>query len=256
MGAEKLWYWRRNFAIALDFLPYSLLFVILIALVFGNSRDTVRLEGFGITTSQCGPGKLDPSVLEAGKAMMSDVIWNQAAFCETSSFGVAPNRFVHLARVEKGADKVTRSIAVQVPVDDAGRAVKPIYVDWIGYIGFVAAVLGFQGFSRWQATPGMRLMGIRLVAEDGSPAGPKRAFLRLLYAALLCVTLFVALFVPIWLIATYGQSIWLMLPACFIALALYLIWWRPFELKRALPRAPLHDIWAGTRIVRLSRPSA
>lgn len=252
MGTEKLWFWRRNLALALDFLPYSLLFVIVITFLFGSNRDAVRLEGFGVTTSSCRPGKLDPSVLEAGKAMMPDVVWNQAAFCEVNSFGVVPNRFVQLARVEKGADNITRSVSVNVPVDETGRASKPIYLDWVGYIGFVAAVLGFQAFSARQATPGMRLLRIRLVAEDGGPASLKRVVLRLLYATLICLTILASVFFPVWMIATRGLSAWLMLPAIFIALALHLIWWLPFELKRSLPRAPLHDIWAGTRIARVS----
>ncbi len=85
MGAEKLWFWRRMLATWLDFLAYSLVFVIFVVLAFG-SRDSIRLQGFGITTSHCGPVKLDPSVLAQGRKQMPDVQWNQAALCEVSSF--------------------------------------------------------------------------------------------------------------------------------------------------------------------------
>ncbi|WP_293812442.1 RDD family protein [uncultured Bosea sp.] len=254
-GTEKLWYWRRHLAIGLDFLPFALILVVLTVLFFGGNSDRVRLDGFGVSVSRCGPGKMDQSVLDAGNAMMSGVVWNQAAFCDISAFGIASNRIVHLARVEKGADNITRTVSVKVPVDDGGRSVSPFYLDWIGYLAFVAAIVGFQA-TRWQATPAMRLLRIRLVANNGEPAGVKRSFLRLIYAALLSLAVTAVFFGPLWLIVAGGYSPWLMLPALLIALTLYLSWWCPFALKRSLPRAPLHDVWAGTRIVRVAPPSA
>ncbi|WP_336813713.1 RDD family protein [Bosea sp. MMO-172] len=253
-GTEKLWYWRRHLAIGLDLLPFALILVLLTVLFFGSNSDRVRLDGFGLSVSRCGPGKVDQSVLDAGNAMMSGVAWNQAAFCDISAFGISSNRIVRLARVEKGADNITRTVFVTVPVDDGGRSVSPFYLDWLGYLAFVVAIACFQA-SRWQATPAMRLLRIRLVADSGEPAGVKRSLLRLIYAALLGLAVIAVLSGPLWLVIAYGYSPWLMFPALLIALTLYLSWWRPFALKLSLPRAPLHDIWAGTRIIRVSSPS-
>lgn len=250
-GTEKLWYWRRNLALWLDFLPFALLFTLLFTVLSGAASDSFRLSGFGITMSRCGPGTLNASVVEAGTAMMPGVAWNQAAFCEISSFGLAANRIVHLIRAEKGADSVTRTVSVTIPIDAAGQRVNPYYLDWVGYLAFVAVVLAFQT-SPWRATPAMRLFRIQLTTDNGDPVGFKRAVLRLIYATLLLVAVIIVAFAPIWLVAVDGWSAWLAAPGLAAALAGYLAWWRPFELKRSLPRAPLHDLWAGTRIVRIS----
>ncbi len=60
---------------------------------------------------------------------------------------------MRLARVDKGTDDVIRSVSVDVAVDDLGRATKPFFLDWIGYLGFLAAILACQTLSPWQATP-------------------------------------------------------------------------------------------------------
>lgn len=248
-GAEKIWYWRRHLAVGLDFIAFALIFVALVAMLFGTESNVVRLHGFGLTVSYCDAGTLDPSAVAAGNAMMPGVTWNQAAICVVSSFGLVRNRVVHLARIEKGADKVTRTFAVTVPVDAAGKVVRPFYLDWIGFAVFLAATIAFQA-SSWQATPAMRLLRLRIVAEDGGRVGWKRLLLRLVYAALIMLAVVSAFAVPMLLVIFFGVTLWVTFPGILAAVIGYILWWRPFEYKPSLPRAPFHDILAKTRIVR------
>jgi uncharacterized RDD family membrane protein YckC len=250
IGAEKIWYWRRHLAIGLDFVAFALVFVALAALIFGSESNVVRLGGFGLTVSYCQAGTLDPSAVITGNAMMPGVTWNQAAICVVSSFGLARDRVAHLARVEKGADKVTRTVAVKVPIDAAGKAVRPFYLDWIGYVVFVAVMIAFQA-SRWQATPAMRLLRLRVIADDGGRAGWKRLLLRLIYAALIMLAVIAVFAGPVVLVVLYEFSAWVALPGIIAAVIGYILLWRPFEYKPSLPRAAFHDILAKTRVIRV-----
>ncbi|POR56759.1 RDD family protein [Bosea psychrotolerans] len=246
---QKLWFWRRSFAVAIDFVAASLIFVLAFTLVTSGTSDTLRLSGFGIVTRSCGPAKVSPAVLAAGNEAMPGVDWTTAAQCNISSFGITQNHIIVLARSEKQKNSVVITHSVSVPVDTAGNPASPFYLDSLGLLLFLVAGLIFLA-SRLRATPGMKLMGLQLVTADGERAGLKAVFLRLVYAYI-PVVLVIALGIGTFLlVGAYNLSAWLLAPAFFAAVIVALSWWRPFELRRSLPRAPLHDIWASTRIVR------
>lgn len=234
---------------SLDFIAVSLVFVLLFVVLVGGASDKARLSGFGVSTSICADTKASTEVVDIGNRMMPGVAWTTAALCRVTSFGIAQDRFVQLARIERPKENVTTTQAVSVPVDASGGPVSPFYLDWLGYLLFAATYLAFV-ISRWQATPAMRLLGIKLVGRDGERAGLKPAVLRLLYACVPLVVMIAVVLGGLWLVNRPFVSIWLLAPTLLISLLIPFFWWRPFSLRPSLPRAPLHDIWAGTRIIR------
>ena len=234
---------------SLDFIAVSLVFVLLFVVLVGGASDKARLSGFGVSTSICEDTKASTDVVDIGNRMMPGVTWTTTALCRVTSFGLAQDRFVQLARIESPTENVTTTQAVSVPVDASGGPVSPFYLDWLGYLLFAATYLAFV-ISHWQATPAMRLLGIKLVGHNGGRAGFKRAILRMLYACVPIVVIFAVVFGGVWLINQPFVSTWLLVPTVLISLLVPFFWWRPFSLRPSLPRAPLHDIWAGTRIIR------
>lgn len=103
------------------------------------------------------------------------------------------------------------------------EAVAELAAAWLRGAGIAAAVvfalsaLWFVGFeaSRWQATPGKRLAGLRVVAADGSRPGLARVAARFVGG------------VPSWLLLHLGHAL--------------ASWTRE--------RRALHDLLAGTRVV-------
>jgi uncharacterized RDD family membrane protein YckC len=252
---QKLWFWRRSFAVAIDFVAASLIFVLAFALLISGTSDTLRLSGFGVTTRACEPAKVSPEALAVGNKMMPGVAWTNAAQCNIRSFDITDNRIVVLARHDKQPNGVVFTRSVSVPVDTSGNPVSPFYLDWLGLVLFLAASLIFLT-SRLRATPGMKLMKLQLVTKHGEKAGLKAVILRFLFAYVPVVLIIALVLGTLWLVGMLGLSTWLLVPALFAALVIVLAWWRPFELRRSLARAPLHDIWAGTRIVRVAPPPA
>lgn len=252
---QKLWFWRRSFAVTIDFIAASLIFVLAFTLATGGASDTLRLGGFGVTTRACQPTKVSPEALAAGNEMMPGVAWTNAAQCNIRSFDVTDNRIVVLARHDKQPNGVVFTRSVTIPVDTSGNPMSPFYLDWVGIALFLVASFVFLS-SRLRATPGMKLMKLQLVTEAGGKAGLKAVILRFLFAYIPVVLIIALGFGTLWLVGVLSLSTWLLVPTIFAALIIALAWWRPFELRRSLPRAPLHDIWAGTRIVRAAPPPA
>ncbi|CAN7271126.1 RDD family protein [Bosea sp. LjRoot90] len=248
---QKLWFWRRSFAVTIDFIVASLIFVLAFTLLTSGTSDTLRLGGFGMITRICGPTKVSPEALAAGNKMMPGVDWTNAAQCNIRSFDITDNRVIVLARHDKQANGAVFTLSVSVPVDTSGNPVSPFYLDWFGLALFLFASLIFLT-SRLRATPGMKLMKLQLVTKDGEKAGLKAVILRFLFAYIPVVLIIALGFGTLWLVGVLSLSTWLLAPAFFAALVIALTWWRPFELRRSLPHAPLHDIWAGTRIVRVA----
>jgi uncharacterized RDD family membrane protein YckC len=246
---KKLWFWRRMIAVSLDFIPVSLIFVALFVMLVGGNSDKARLSGFGVSTSACAEAKPSAEVVSAGDRMMPGVVWNAAALCRVTSFGVAEDRFVRLARIEQPTKNVTTTQAVAVSVDASGNPISPFYLDWLGFLLFLAAYLAFVT-SRLQATPAMRLLGIKLIGQEGERAGLKPVALRLLYACIPLLVIVAIGFGSLWLIAVKGISGWLIPADLIMSLLIGFCWWHPYSVRPTLPRAPLHDILAGTRIIR------
>ncbi|MGW9331867.1 RDD family protein [Bosea sp. NPDC055594] len=253
---QKLWFWRRSIAVAIDFVAASLIFVLAFTLVTSGTSDTLRLSGFGVSTRACEPTKVSPEALAAGNRMMPNVAWTNAAQCNIRSFGVTDNRVIILARHDKQPNGIVLTRSVSVPVGTNGNPVSPFYLDWVGLALFLIASFIFLS-SRLQATPSMKLMKLQLATASGEKAGLKAVILRFLFASIPVVLTMAASFGAFWLIGAFNLSPWLLVPTIFAAFIIALAWWRPFELRRSLPRAPLHDIWAGTRITRpsVNRPA-
>lgn len=247
--AEKLWFWRRGLAVGLDFLAVSLIFVLVFSAVAGTTSDRFRLSGLGLTSSECREIKPSQAVLDAGSRVMPGVAWTKTTLCSGSSFGLASDRIVQLSREDRVRDNVTYTSLANVPVDAAGDPVDPIYLDWLGILLFVIASVLFV-ISPMQATPALRLLGLKLVTANGGRAGPAAALLRLVYATAAMAAGLAIAFGAFWLVAFKGLSAWLLALVFPGLAAAFVIWWRPFSIRPDLPRAPLHDIWAGTSFVK------
>ncbi|MGX1787539.1 hypothetical protein ACWIGM_12395 [Bosea sp. NPDC055332] len=247
----KLWYWRRVIAVSLDFVAASLIFVLAFSAIAGTASDRFRLSGLGVTSSECRETKPSQAVLDAGSRTMPGIIWTKTTLCDGTSFGLVRDRIVQLSREERIRDNATQTSWASVAVDAAGNPVDPTYLDWLGILFFVAVSVLFV-ISPMQATPALRLFGLRLVASDGGRVGLAAALLRLVYGAAATALGLAIAFGVFWLVVTKGLTAWL-LALVFLCLATaYAVWWRPFSVRPDLPHAPLHDILAGTRIVRVA----
>lgn len=247
----KLWYWRRVIAVSLDFVAASLIFVLAFSAIAGTASDRFRLSGLGVTSSECRETKPSQAVLDAGSRAMPGVAWTRTTLCSGASFGLARDSVVQLSREDRVRQNVTYTSLANVPVDAAGNPVDPAYLDWLGILLFAIASALFV-VSPMQATPALRLLGLRLVTANGGRVGLAAALLRLVYATAAMAAGLAIAFGAFWLVAFKGLSAW-SLALVFPGLAAaFVIWWRPFSLRPDLPRAPLHDIWAGTRIIRLA----
>gem|GEM_PF-1517409 len=146
---------------------------------------------------------------------------------------------------------MTQTVSVTVPVDANGRAESAIYVDWVAWLLMIAAWVLLVS-SRVQATPGMKLLKLKLADVRGERVGWLRAAGR-------CAILLAILGLNATIIMSglqYGFSnqggLGFILFVIGVALLLNVVVFFPWWFVRRLPRAPLFDILAGTRVVKVA----
>lgn len=255
----KLWFWRRLLASMIDVILGALVFTLLFVMVFGSSSDRVRLRDFVVSERHCSSTKASDEVRAVAEKSVPNATWTREVVCTVTSFGLAEDRSVLLEQREQRDGMVITRLA-SVPVDEAGRPVTPFYADWIGYAFALAGIVAFLA-SRMQATPGLRLLGLRLEMADGT-----RPTLRTVVVRELCILILPFLIALPFLFIAWGLVTGLAAGAigsgtafAFVVLlvlsawALLFLWWRPFTIRSEWPRAPLHDVLARTRMVRAER---
>lgn len=252
----KLWFWRRVLASIVDFVLGAFVFTLLFAMVFDRLSANVRLSAFGVSWTHCGTATASDEVRAVADRLLPNATWHQTSLCRFISFGLAEDRAI-VFRSREQRDRTLLVRSVSVPVDEAGRRAYPFYANWVGFLFIVASIVAFLA-SGLQATPGLRLAGLRLEGMDGYGPTLGRVILRELCIVVVPFLLVAPLFAIVsgTVKSSFSGAIGAgVAPAIVLAVfALHgvgiFLWWRPFTLRRAWPRAPLHDVLTGTRMVR------
>lgn len=172
------------------------------------------------------------------------------AVCTKSILGYAFRREIVLVEERREGSVTTRTSATY-PVDADLRLRAATDIDAILWLLFPLYVVLAQ--ARFGATLGKRLFGLRVVDDQGHPAGLRRALIRnaVLWSPTLLLILAATVFVSTSSFPS-RPSILLLLVAVVVALASLAlggqIWWTASH-----ERPSIHDRIAGTRVVR-TRP--
>jgi uncharacterized RDD family membrane protein YckC len=239
---EKIWFWRRAFAFAIDSILAQIIIVIAVLLIWGGKSDTVRLASSLIAKTNCQQIATDGPARPAADLNMPGRKWNAAFSCEIRNFDILEHRFVrHIEQTQVG--NATYRYFTDVPVTEAGQPVNVWLADDIAFVLILFGTAFFQ-MSRLQATPGMKFLSINLQNFDGSRPRWKSITYRIaiVMAAIIAIVLG-------FVISIYFQilNLFTILTFMLLVFAGTLFWWRP-DLIAPVPRAPVHDLIANTRI--------
>jgi uncharacterized RDD family membrane protein YckC len=223
---------QRLLAMALDVIVASIL---------------VAAIGLAATAASGGKLRINNSVARAVACAAADNEPAGVLRCEFSILGFVYDRTLELPPSRDGGP-------VRIPLDAAGAPTKAIYLD--GLLPFALALYCLYFEQRFGATPGKRVMYLRVRSRDGAPLRLSQTARRLL--RLVAVAGLGSLNVPHAASASlryqfglttsfeFGAASWLAdsISKVGIVYGLGLI------LTALLRMSPLHDLWAGTEVVR------
>lgn len=243
-----VYYFRRISSFFIVYLLFSAVFVAIFVLVAGFVSFPLRFGNLGIVSSTCKSAVLDPAVLEVAGKSHPGIVWHATGYCDRLLFGISRDRVAVLQHVQRqGA--MTQTASVTLPVDASGKPESAIYVDWVGWL-LMIAVWVLLVSSHFQATPGMKLLKLKLADVHGERVGSIRAAARC--AILLAIVSLNAIIITFGLQYAFANQggVGSMLFVGGMVLLLNFFVFFPWWAMRRLPHAPLFDIMAGTRMLR------
>jgi len=234
-------FWRRLAAAVVDVVLLVVVASLAGVLLYGASDGKLRSSTL-VRTTRCQPARtLSVKLLEGVRAPRG-ARPVAAQLCENTLLGLETSR--HATVVLQAQDgEVTRSLAYSRPVDRKAEPIRPIILDWVYPLAFIAIMSLSEAWLG--ATPGKRAFGLKVVAEGDGRLGLARALLRnvVIYGGAALV-----LIAPL-LIAMAGTL--LPPPAYYAAVGVFgLLVLAPVAmLAEAGPRAR-YDRWAGAEVIR------
>lgn len=234
-------FWLRICASAIDIalgvVVASLAAVLLYAASDGKLRSSTLVKTIG-----CQPVRSISAKVFQGVPAPPGSRPVAGKLCVISMAGLETARYLTI-ELQGQEGEVTRSLAFSRPVDRKGNPVAPMILDWVYPLAFILIMTLGEGLSG--ATPGKRLLGLRVTSANGGRLALPRALLRnaIKYGGAALV-----LIAPL-VVAVTG----LRLPqlAYYISVGVFgLLVLAPIAmLAEAGPRA-LYDRWAGAEVVR------
>jgi hypothetical protein len=239
-GARDL-FWRRLAAAAADVVLAVIVASLAGVLLYGASDGKLRSSTL-FRTTRCQPMRAISVKLLEGVRAPRGARPVAAQLCVNAMLGLETSRHATVV-LQSQEGEVTRSLAYSRPVDRKAEPVRPIILDWVYPLGFIAIMSLCEGLAG--ATPGKRALGLRVVGEGGGRLGLPGALLRnaVIYggAALVLVA-------PL-LIAMAGAL--LAPPAYYAAVGVFgLLVLAPVAMLGEAGPGARYDRWAGAEVIR------
>ncbi len=155
---EPRHFWRRVFALLVDYLLASAVAFALVWPFLGNT-DRIRLGGaFELNSRQCWTSDTAPQELHD---LLAPLPLTRLEFCKTWAWGVPNGLTAKLESIETSERGFKTTRYMVVAISDDGMPANPFYPQ-----GPLATILFLVGsavaLSRRGSTPGKRLLGLRL----------------------------------------------------------------------------------------------
>jgi RDD family len=166
---------RRVLALIVDYALASAVAILLVLPFLGNP-ERIRLGGgLDATRHECTEAAPGP---QAWADLIAPHPLTAAVVCRTWVWGVDNGLTVSLLSVETSAN-TTMTRQLSLPIDEAGAFVRPLYPQ--SPLTLAILILGGGVLLRtWGATPGKRLLGLRVEGVTGAGRGMAREALRFL----------------------------------------------------------------------------
>ncbi len=153
-------FWRRLLALAVDLMLAGLIATLVMWPLLRENTDRIRIAMPGFRLSVCQDGTfITPQMAEY---LQRDRVL-AVRYCRDRAWWVENGYRAELLLERERKGNVTRSLTANVPVDSQGRPVAPVTPDPIIAL-FLLIAGGAFCLVRWGgATPGKRLLGLRVV---------------------------------------------------------------------------------------------
>lgn len=243
---EPRHFWRRLAATVVDYVLAALA-ALLVLWPFLGDTDRLRLDPDLVINSLCYDVTGQPP--QAWFDILGDHRLDGAVVCDAWVMGIPNGRTATLFFDGRQSGAITTQSNISFPVDQDGNPVAPVFPQGPIVAGLLI-LLGGAMLARRGATPGKRLMGLRVVAEEGRAVrGIQREALK--YALLLVqiVLAIIALLAPqgvLSMLTEIGSLPGLLvMGAVFLAFVWFYVW--PWLRWRGAMR---WDAWLGQRVLR------
>jgi hypothetical protein len=156
-------FWRRLIALSIDGIIVSVLFQLVVAVLFFATSGRVQIYG-DLAYTQCSTRETVPEGLVPAPPAGSDI----ARECSITFFGAQTARTLQVARrSEEGT--VTKAASRNYMLDRDGRPIRGVPLDWLAMIALVAYLVAME--TRGGVTLGSAVMAIRVI-DAAAPARP------------------------------------------------------------------------------------
>jgi uncharacterized RDD family membrane protein YckC len=193
MEAHTRSLWRRLLAILIDITLIGLVSSLLIYPLANTLESPWRVSSGLFNANRCNNG----SVFDSGGRPISWTGWDRAIVCDMLVNGLFPSRTAIFVKSHKDG-AVTTTQTVKFPISENNRFEAPLDSSVPIYLLLPLLLAVFEA-SAWMATPGKKILGLRVASANGEWPTMKQTLARN-YAKLF----FVLLFLP--LLPSYFQS--------------------------------------------------
>jgi len=241
-------FWRRFFAVLIDFVIISVPFQLLVALLFVATSGHVQMNG-GLTYRVCA----QPATMSDSLAPPPPAGSNFARECNVYFFGAQTARSLQIGRVTKEGT-TTRIVSRTYMLDQDGHPVGGVSVDWIMLLALIAYLVAME--TRTGATLGDRWMRTRVI-DTVAPEVHGVLLSKIIIRYLMMLAGFTPL-LAVAIVFAFGYGLdfeaameshvftWLRLAGI-----LTLGWFVFISVQIVRKRDPLYDSVAGTAVVRV-----
>jgi uncharacterized RDD family membrane protein YckC len=240
-------FWRRLFAIVVDYIIISLPFQIVVAILFAHTSGHVQMTG-GLAYQRCTAASTLPARLEPPPPAGS----NSAVECSFYFFGIQTARVINVGRITKEGATTSR-VSQGYMLDRDGHPVAGMTVDWVAALALVAYLIAMETGAG--ATLGNRVTRTRVV--DVRAPGIRRVPLSKVMARYLMMVAGLSPMLAVVIAANFllygfadaaaGSSFFILLR---VAGILVFVWAIIIFIQVVRKRDPLYDKFAGTAVVR------
>lgn len=234
-------FWRRLAAGAIDVALIVLLAGVASVALYAASEGKLRTST-PFRYVRCQPVRSISVHLLQGVALPPGARPVAGQVCTASAAGFETSRYATVA-LQAQQGEVVETMAFSRPVDRRGEPVAPVILDWAWPVAFILLVALLEGL--FGATPGKRLLGLKLVGPEGGRLGLGRALVRnlVIYGGA-AIVLTAPLALTVLGIRLAGVAYYGAVGVCGLLIL------APFAmLAEASPRAR-YDRWAGAEVVR------
>lgn len=162
-GSVRAGVWRRMLALSIDSLIVSVLFQLIVAVLFVATSGRIQMYG-DVAYTSC--SKLE--TMPEGLAPPPLAGANFARECNVYFLGAQTARILQVGHATNEG-KATEAASQNYMLDRGGHPVDGVSIDWIAMLALIAYLVVME--TRTGATLGSRAMGIRVI-DAAAPAAP------------------------------------------------------------------------------------